>query len=63
MKEKIVRIIKKREITTTLVDVACGVVEDADHWDDAVGGAVGAADVAAAAADAVDGEADAASGF
>ena len=47
-------------LSTSLVHVACRVVEDAEHGDDAVGRSVGAFDVRPCGADVVNGEADAA---
>ena len=47
-------------LSTALVHVACRVVEDAEHGDDAVGRAVGAFDVGSRGTDVVNGEADAA---
>jgi hypothetical protein len=47
-------------LAAALVDVARRVVEDAQHGQDAVGGAVSAADVRPRRADVVDGDADAA---
>ena len=44
----------------TLVDIAGRVIEDAEHRNDAVGGAVRATDVGTGGSDVVDGEADAA---
>jgi hypothetical protein len=47
-------------LSAALVHVAGGVVEHAEHWHDAVGVAVGAADVRVRRADVVDRQADAA---
>ena len=48
-------------LSSSLVDVASGVVEDAEHGDDAVGASVGAADIRLGGADGVNAEADATS--
>ena len=50
-------------LAAALVDVPRGVVKDAKHGDDAVGGSVGAADVGRGGADVVDGQTDAAGGL
>ena len=47
-------------LAATLVNVACGVIEDAKHWYNAVRGAVCAFDVRTCGADVVDGQTNAA---